>query len=154
VREELREQVNDFLIKKYSFELPHSLVETEKKHRLQQLSENPEFQEKWQKMTPEEQKKIEANLEAEASEAIRIFYLSRKVVNEAKIPITHKEIQDEAITTLRSVGKGKMEKIPKQIYALALSKIILLKAQNYILGSGETVPLSDESKQNHSKDEN
>ena len=33
VRTELREQVNDFLIANYSFDLPQSLIDTEKKHR-------------------------------------------------------------------------------------------------------------------------
>jgi trigger factor len=133
VHGELREQVNDFLIEKYPFELPHSLIDTEKKHRLQQLAKNPEFRENWQKMIPDEQKTIEKNLENESGQAVRLFYLSRKIVNDAKISITHKEIQDEAIATLRSFGKSKIEKIPKEVYALALSKIILAKAQDHIL---------------------
>jgi trigger factor len=133
VRGDLREQVNDFLIAKYPFELPHSLVDTEKKHRLQQLAQDPEFLGNWEKMTAEEQKTIDKKLEAEANQAVRLFYLSRKIVNDAKISITHKEIQDEAIATLRSIGRGKIEKIPKEVYALALSKIILAKAQDHIL---------------------
>jgi len=133
VKSELREQINEFLVDKYAFDLPHSLIETEKKHRLQQLSQNPQFMETWKKMTAEERKKTEKNLEEESAQAVRLFYLSRKIVNDAKISITHKEIQDEAIATMRSFGEGKMDKIPKEVYALALSKIILAKAQDHIL---------------------
>ncbi len=129
VQKELREQINDFLIEKYPFELPHSLVETEKKHRLSQLIEKPE----WKETTPEQRQTLEHNLMHESNQAVRLFYLSRKIVNDAKISITHKEIQDEAIATLRSFGARNVEKIPKEIYALALSKVMLAKAQDHIL---------------------
>jgi hypothetical protein len=47
--------------------------------------------------------------------------------------VTHKEIQDEAIATLQSFGQQTVDKIPKEIFALALSKVILAKAQSAIL---------------------
>ena len=133
VQDELREQINQFLADKYPFDLPVSLIDAEKKHRLQQLSQKAQFVEQWKEMTHEERKRVEKNIESEAIDAVRLFYLSRKIVNEANLSITHKEIQDEAIATLRSFGETKMEKIPKEIYALALSKIILAKAQDHIL---------------------
>jgi trigger factor len=133
VESEQREQVNEFLIEKYPFELPHSLVETETKHRFQQLGQNPEFRENWETMTSDKRKKLVNDLESESNQAVRLFYLSRKIVNDAKISITHKEILDESVATLRSFGTRNLEKIPKEVYALALSKVMLAKAQDHIL---------------------
>src|SRR5690606_8336516 len=39
---ERREQVNSFLVQNYVFELPLSLIETEKNHRKKQLLQNPQ----------------------------------------------------------------------------------------------------------------
>lgn len=132
---ELREQVNDFLVEQYSFDLPLSLVETEKKHRLQQMLKDPKLKKDWDSMSHEEKEKLDEKLSLESSQAVRLFYLSRQVVREAKIPVTHKEVQDEAVATLNSYGMNRVdiEKISKEVYALALSKVILAKAQDFII---------------------
>lgn len=133
VHNELREQINDFIIASYPFDLPQSLVETEKKHRMNQLLHEPKFKADWNHMSQDERKKVEEKIEIEAGQAVRLFYLSRQLVHEAKIPITHKEIQEEAISTMQSFGGKNVDKIPKEIFALALSKVILAKAQDFVL---------------------
>jgi trigger factor len=133
VQNELRDQVNDFLLEKYPFELPMSLVETERKHRFEQLMQNPKFKENWDQRTVEEKETTEKNILQEAEGAVRLFYLSRQIVNDAKISITHKEVQDEARATLRSYDFNWKDQIPKEVFALALSKVILAKAQDYVI---------------------
>lgn len=133
VTDELREQVNHFFIENYPFDLPQSLIETEKNHRLSQLMQDQKFKTGWGQMSQEERKNVEATLEKESTQAVRLFYLSRKIVADAKLSITHKEIQDEAIATLHSLGARNTDTIPKEVYALALSKVMLAKAQDYVL---------------------
>ena len=135
VQNGLREQVNDFLVEHYAFDLPKSLIETEKKHRLAQLLKDPKFRKNWDKMSQEERAKTEEKLVDESAQAVRLFYLSRQVVHEAKIPITHRDVQDEAVATLNSYGVNRVEvdQISKEVYALALSKVILAKAQDFII---------------------
>ncbi len=135
VQNELREQVNDFLIDTYPFELPQSLVDTEKKHRLNQLLQQPKVKADWNKMSQEERRKLEEKLSLESAQAVRLFYLSREVVQSAKISVTHQEVQNEAISIYQSHGAKNIEidQIPKELYALALSKVILMKAQDHIL---------------------
>ena len=135
VRDELRDQVNDFLVETYAFDLPLSLVMTEQKHRLGQLMKNPKFKQNFEKMSAEEKKETEEKLKVESGQAVRLFYLSRKIVNDAKLPITHQDVQNEAVATMRSYNAQPSETIPKEIYALALSKIILAKAQDYVLAA-------------------
>lgn len=135
VQSELREQVNDFLVEHYSFELPASLIDSEKKHRLSQMQQDPKYKTNWSKLSAEDRKKLEDKVEEEAAQAVRLFYLSRSVVQEAKLPVTHQEVQGEAISILQTHGHRsvKVDQIPKEVYALALSKVILAKAQDFIL---------------------
>jgi len=135
-REALREQVNDFLIGEYPFELPQSLVQTEKEHRFRQLMQIPNFQRDWERMPREEQASYEQRMTLESEHAVRLFYLSRQVVREANIGITHTEVQNEAVATLRAHGAQQqvsLDQIPKEVYALSLSKIILARAQDHII---------------------
>lgn len=131
----LREQVNDFLVATYPFDLPASLIETEKKHRLNQMLQEPKFKRNWERLTPEKKIALEEKIKDESAHAVRLFYLSRQVVNEFKLPISHKEVQDEAVATLQAHGTNRVQidQIPKEVYALALSKVILAKAQKYII---------------------
>jgi len=135
----LRDQVNDFLVQKYPFDLPHSLIETERKHRHNQLLNDPNFRKKWDAMAQAERKKIEDKLVEESEQAVRLFYLSRQVVHEAKIPITHKEVQDEAVAILHEHRVSQIDKISKEVFALALSKVVLRKAQDYITESAKSL---------------
>lgn len=140
VQNELREQVNTFLIEQYTdFDIPQSLIETEKKHRLNQMVQDPKFKAGWNKMSQEERKNIEEKLNLESSQAVRLFYLSRQISQDQKFPVTHKEVQDEAISIYQAHGgrNEEIDKMPKEVYALALSKVILLKAQDYILGNAQ-----------------
>lgn len=135
VQDILREQINDFLVQQYPFDLPQSLVDAEKKYRLQQILQDPPSKKRFEKMSEEEKKNLDARIDEESRQAVRLFYLSRQVVNQANLPITHKEIQDVAIATLQAHRQQKVDidQIPKDVYALALSKVILAKAQDEIL---------------------
>lgn len=149
VQSQLQDQVNNFLIQQYTFELPLSLIETEKKHRLQHLQNDPKFASSYQQMSPEEKKKLEEKVYNEAVQAVRLFYLTRQIVRDAKIPVTHQEVQEEASRSAHAFGqKVDPEHISKEVFALALSKVILAKAQNYILencSKPESVPAEKSS---------
>lgn len=136
VQEELHEQVNSFLVAQYPFDLPHSLVQTEQKHRKQQWLKDPEFQEKWDtELSTEEKSRIEEKWHTESERAIRLFYLAKGIVRQGNLSITHQEVQNEAIVAMRSFTRVPVEpdKIPKEVFALALSRVILAKAENYII---------------------
>jgi trigger factor len=135
VKEALCEQVSDFLVEHYPFDLPASLVAAEVKHRKEQLMNDRAFKKNWDHMTAEKKEAQEEKISIESGQAIRLFYLARTVVHRANIPITHQEVQHEAISTMHSFGHRGVnpEKIPREVMTLALSKVILRKAQEYIL---------------------
>ena len=134
-RDLLREQVNEFLVAEYPFEIPLSLVKTEKEHRFRQLNQNPSFRKDWNKMSPADRKIFEEKMIGEAADAVRLFYLSRQVVNDAKIGISRQEVQREAVAAMRGPAHNEvaLDQIPKEVFAMAFSKVMLAKAQDFIL---------------------
>ncbi len=139
VATQMREQVNEFLARLYPFELPRSLIETEKKHRMTERLQDARFKSQWDKMSQEERKSVEDQVIADASEAVRVFYLSRNLVDQQKIPITRLEVQQEAINLYSSHGtRPDAASLPQEAYALALSKVMLVKAQDFILKHQKT----------------
>lgn len=133
VLSEEREQINDYLVENYTFELPKSLIEAECKHRLTQLAGEPSFKTKWNKMSEEERKALYNKLSLESAQAVRLFYLSRAIVQKEKIPVTHQEVQQEAAHIYQTHGGKSGDQMPKEVFALALSKVILAKAQDHAL---------------------
>ena len=85
-------------------------------------------------MSQEERKTLEDKIGQESAQAVRLFYLSRQIVQGAKIPVTHKEVQNEAIRpcnpmaakhpkstgSQRSLCLGPVESDPRQSSRLIL----------------------------------
>ena len=133
--EENRKKVNKFLLKTYNFEIPDSLIKTEIEYRKNMYLKNPEFKKKYDKMTKKEKKDFEEDLFKSSEAAIRIFFISKKIISDFKIKISDDEIKEEALNILyKETGKKPEPKdLPKDIYALAFSRLVLTKAEDYIL---------------------
>jgi len=135
VQGELREQINQFLVNTYAFDLPQSIVGEEVKYRHSQALKNSKFFEQWKNATQEEKEKITGHLVSEAMNALRMFYLARQIVADAKISITHQEVQDHAVSSRRGQYReeGLTDQISKEEFSMALSSLFLKKAQDFIL---------------------
>lgn len=141
IQSQLREQVRNFLIETYPFEIPLSLIDAEVKHRKSQMQKDPKFAPYYQGLSAEERKKFDEKIYLEASHAVQIFYLSRQIIRDAQIPVTHAEVQQEAAQSARAFGQAvDPEHLPKEVFALALSKVILHKAQDYIIDAQKKAP--------------
>lgn len=136
---DLRDQVNQFLMETYQFDLPNSIVDAEFEHRLNQGLAAPDAKKRWETTSEEEKEKIKQNLKKEAFDSLRLFYLARQIVQDAKISISHQEVNNEAIRQKRERFMGmappKGDQLSKEEYAVALSTVVLTKAQDYILGA-------------------
>ncbi len=127
-----REQLSEYLFTNHPFELPLSLVTSELKHRKDQLLSNQNFKAKYDKMKIEEKAKIEADLKRNSEKAIALFYLSRKIVHDHKLDITKEEI-------MKLIGQeNPQQKITQEMYALTLSRLILNKAEEFILNNRQS----------------
>lgn len=131
--EQAREKVNAFLTDTYPFDLPQSLIENEARHRFQQMMKDPANQKEWEGFSEEQRKKEFQDVMDDSAKAVRLFYLARKVIESAKIAVTHQEILEEAQRSLKAFGRNTGDQIPQEVFALALSKLMLHKAQGHIL---------------------
>jgi len=129
---EERQQVNAFLLT-YDANLPKSLVESELNHRKKQQLENPAFKAKFENASKEEKESIEKEMLHSSKEAVLLFYLSRKVCEDAKIPIKYEEVEQESRMIMYKAGIYDQKEISKEVQALSLSRLLLRKAQDYVL---------------------
>jgi trigger factor len=144
-KEETREQVNRFLVSQYVFELPRSLLEAEYQHRFSEAQKNHEFRRDYSRMSDAEKKKVQQQIFNESEKSLRLFYLTKQVVQNEKIPITHKEINERAVAQRKSqaMGSDGEGQISQQEYAFALSLVFLTKVQDFMLAGAsakESVP--------------
>ncbi len=133
--QENRKKVQDFLLKNYKFDIPNSLIQNEFNYRKDAYMKNPEFKKRYDKMSSNEIKEFEKDLLQYSKEAIKIFYLSKKIIEDFDIQISNDEIKKTALDILyRETGKKTdLANIPINIYTQALSLLVLHKAEDYIL---------------------
>jgi trigger factor len=125
---EKRKQVNDFLLKQASFDLPYSLIKSEQDHRLKEYLKNPKAASRFEKMTKEQKEKAEKEFLLEAKNALFIFYLSQKILEDANISVTEEEVKSQ-IPSDQEI---------EEYYGLTWSRLTLEKVQDYILTHGQT----------------
>ncbi|NGX56160.1 MAG: Trigger factor [Candidatus Anoxychlamydiales bacterium] len=133
---EKREAVNKFLLS-YDFELPENLLKTEVESRKQSLLKDPSFKVKYDKMNDKDKKQVEKDLLKHSVEAIKIFYISKQIIKDQEINISDDEIKKEALDMIFRASNNTQipdpKNIPKDTYALALSRLVLKKSQDYVL---------------------
>lgn len=142
VTEKLRDQVSDELLKKFHFDLPKTLVQKETEFRLKQLYQDPDFEDHWKRIPNTERRNMVESIYLHAEKAVRMFYLCRKIISEAKISVSPKDLPKRPTTPLeallqpQSFLQPQPENEPHQ--AEAFSKLILEKAQDYIISKASS----------------
>ena len=135
--QEQREAINRFLLDQYPFDMPQSLIEAEKNHRKKQILQDQTRSKQIENFSAEEKKAMDLEITSQSEEAVRLFYLSRAIVRDSGIQVTKAEVEQEAKRTLQTFGPVRVnaQDIPQEVFALALSKVILRKAQDCIQSS-------------------
>jgi trigger factor len=100
VRDELRAQIEDLLLEKYPFDIPHSLIDKQRKElldrRVGDLSRREVDPEKMIAMV----KEIEEEINKELDRAYRLFFISRKIAEEHGIQVYENEVMNEMMRQL------------------------------------------------------
>ena len=137
VREKEREQISDALLTRFPFDLPPSLVEKETHFRMRQLMEDTHFQKEWQQMKDEERKKLVESIYTQSEKAVRLFYLCRKVIADAKLTITQQDLPKPPTTPLEALMSPQPYFHPHEHsevrQAEAYSRLVLEKAEDYLV---------------------
>ena len=132
---EIKVKVNQFLIEKYPFDLPLSLVEKEKDHRKSQILKDEKAKVEFSKLTEDRKKQFDTSLLNESVNAIKLFYLSRKILEDNKIVLSEAEVKEEAEKIVSSMGKDKANF--QEYLSLAASRLLLTRAQDYVIANAK-----------------
>ncbi len=137
VQEAKREQVNEFLLTRYPFDLPATLIEKETQFRFRQLLQDTDFQKYWENLSSEERKKIIQTVYQQSEKAVKMFYLCRKIVSDASIRISAADIPPPASSALELLMNPQKifhhQRNPETEHAEAFSRLVLEKAEDYII---------------------
>jgi trigger factor len=139
VQEKLREQLSDVLLTKYPFDIPISLIDRETRFRMQQLLKDDDYAKYWNSMTTEARKRTVGSIAEQSEKAVRMFYLCRKILNDAGIKVTANDIPNAPSTPLDLLlGEGReinpQEKTEVH-QAEAFSRLLLEKAEDYLISN-------------------
>lgn len=137
VKEKQREHVNEFLLSQYPFDLPATLIEKETQFRMKQLSGDPSFMKYWKSLKDEDKKKTVDSIYFQSEKAVRMFYLCRKLLSDAKITISPQDLPQPPLTPLEALlNPDQMlhyHQQPEIKHAEALSRLVLEKAEDYVI---------------------
>jgi trigger factor len=137
VQEAYRSQVNDFLLAECPFELPATLILEETRYRFKQLSQDSDFLEYWNSLSQEDRNKSVHMINTQAEKAVRLFYLCRKIITDAKIPVSAQDIPPAASNALELLMNPQKvhhhQRTPEVEHAEAYSRLLLEKAEDYLI---------------------
>ena len=137
VKEKMREQVSEVLMKNYPFEIPFSLIDREVRFRMNQLLQDKEFQNYWKSMTEELQKRTVQSIAEQSTKAVRMFYLCRKIIADAKISLSPNDVQpaqDNFLDLLVGKSQGEHPQEANEMHqAEVFSRLLLNKAEDFII---------------------
>ena len=141
VKEKLREEVSHILLNDYKFDVPGSLVEREVRFRMQQLLQDPEYAKHWNLMTNEAKKRTVGSIAEQSEKAVRMFYLCRKILAEAKTSVSPNDIPKVIDTPLHMLLGERRDIHPQgdtEVHqAEAFSRLLLEKAEDLIIAQSQ-----------------
>lgn len=137
VQEKMREQVGEYLLTHYTFDLPPSLIEKETHFRFKQLLQDAQFQDYWNRLGGDERRKIIESVYEQSKKAVWMFYLCRKVITDAHISVSPQDIAKFPTTPLEALISPspamQRNQQPEIQQAEAFSRVMLEKAEDYLI---------------------
>ena len=136
VRNQYRDQLSTLLLEHAHFEVPGSLLYTEIQHRSKQLFESPSFKKRYQSLSEDEKKEEFKKVEKQAIDALKLFYICRKVLTDNNIRILPSDLTQEIHSPLDAMFADKdLAKVEKTEAEknLLMSRILLSKAQDFLI---------------------
>lgn len=136
-REKLREQASEFLLNQYRFDLPPSLVKKEAQFRMKQLMDDQNFQNHWNSLDTAERNKIIQSILTLSEKAVRIFYLSQKLIKDNQLTVTPEDLHQSQPTLLEVLlhpqAAAPSPQGTEMQQAEAYSRCLLEKAEDFLV---------------------
>ncbi len=135
-RTSYREQLSAYLLENINFEVPGSLLYTEIHHRSKQLFASASFKKHIDGLSEEDKKEEFKKIELQAKDALRLFYICRKVLTDNHITLGPEDLTQEIHSPLDAMFADRDLANPNKTEEqknLLMSRILLIKAQDFIL---------------------
>jgi trigger factor len=136
IQRSLREDVSERLIEDFPFEVPETVVAREAEHRLQSQQKNEQFRTKWRGLSEEERTEMRKQITVESGNAIRLFYVCRKIAQENGIKAKPADLSQGVTSTLDAMfaDPALLNATPgSEQESIALSRVMLSKAQDFVI---------------------
>ena len=135
-QKEYREQISKQLLEKLDFELPLTLLQREIQYRKSQNMNNASYKKHFEGLSEEEKKQEEEKMNEQSTEALKLFYICKKISEENKIQITAGDLDQNVTTTLDAMFADRDLLNPNktdQQKALLMSRMLLSKSQDFVI---------------------
>ncbi len=136
VKEEKRNQVREFLLNTYPFDLPSELINNEVRFRVNQLNANEEFLQHWQTLDKAGQKQMIEVIKSQSEKAVKLFHLSNKMLEDNNLSPSAQNVSKPIETQLEALvnpDQTNYNQAPELRRAEAVSKQILEQAEDYVI---------------------
>ncbi len=148
VREEKREKVTEFLLS-HHVDLPHSIIEKETRFRLEQMIQDPQFKKQWDESNDTERRVLVDNVKEQASKAVRIFYICRKIAEDQNMSVTPQDLPEAGSDPLEALlypsAQPHDPRQPDVKQAEAYSRVLLEKTEDWVIAHARTAAPSKKS---------
>lgn len=132
--DKVREKVSEHIVEHTEFSIPKSLLEKEFSHRINTQKKSPGFEKKWKAMSKEEQETHSARVLKESTKALKMFYISKYIVEKNKLPIGFAKKSTPPTNMLEAMFEKESaitEPDNTEERNFKLSQIMLIEAQKF-----------------------
>ncbi|MCP5468973.1 MAG: trigger factor [Chlamydiales bacterium] len=122
-RQKQIDALDEALVKHFKFDLPTSIVEGERQHRIKEQIRRL----KLQKLDDEEIKKRETEIEKEVAESVednlRLYFLNKQIEKQGKISLSNQELNEELIRQISSNPAYQRQDMDKETSRELISRL-------------------------------
>lgn len=155
VHEDKRTQVTEYLLS-IPFDLPKFVIEKEAQFRMQQMMEDASFKKKWEESNQQQKKEHIDSVMRQAENAVRLFYLCRKISSDQKISVTAKDLPlpiSDPLEALLNPGAPMHDpRQPDIKQAEAFSRVLLEKTEDWVIDHAASAPPKEKEKKTEPKE--
>ncbi len=130
-----RTQIDLYLLAKYNFSLPKTVLQEEIRSRIKQIMSDPERRKIMTSASAEKQKAMIQEIEKQGEKALRLFYLTEKIIRDQNIRISPTEIDKESHDLLHTLlnGSSSPKRPSREQREIAMSRLMLTKAEDFLI---------------------
>lgn len=138
LKTKLREAIADQIVEKCHFEVPGSILEQEANHRMNRKLKQGDFARRWnEEMSEEEKNKVKEEIKKQADEALRLFYVARRIASENHISISEEELSPSFGNLLEMMfadpARINFKNQSKEQQGVEYSKLMMAKTQDWLI---------------------